>query len=238
MRFLRSYLSGALSDLKAGTLEKPHHLHLKRLLGWRPRDARNRVLLARHACARGLLGSQTLRVARATTARPRPRCSRGERGAGRRAGRSAKARPFLNFAPVAVEPAERLERTHRQSPPGTSFREKERGVHVPSASVRFAAAQNLLWEPPPGEPPTAPASGIPLGSPRVLQRGCCLGRVHLGAAAFRGAREPGGHLYAVPREDRRPPVSPAAAVALEAEPSRAAQRPRHEAQLHPATEGL
>ena len=189
------------------------------------------------------------------------------RGAGRRAGRSAKARPFLNFAPVAVEPAERLERTHRQSPPGTSFREKERGVHVPSASVRFAAAQNLLWEPPPGEPPTAPASGIPLGSPRVLQRGCCLGsapdfpgwraarlgprrpvawvtresapgRVHLGAAAFRGAREPGGHLYAVPREDRRPPVSPAAAVALEAEPSRAAQRPRHEAQLHPATEGL
>lgn len=193
--------------------------------------------------------------------------ARGEKGAGRGAGRSAKARPFLNFAPVAVEPAERRERTHRQSPPGTSFGEKERGVHVPRASVRFAAPQNLLWEPPPVEPPAAPASGIPLGSPRVLQRGRCLRsapdfpgwlaarlgprppvawvtresaprRVHLGAAAFRGAREPGGHLYAVPREERRPPVSPAAAVALEAEPSRAAQCPRHEAQLHPATEGL
>lgn len=98
MRFLRSYLSGALSDLKAGTLEKPHHLHLKRLLGWRPRDARNRVLLARHACARGLLGSQTLRVARATTARPRPRCSRGKRGRGegRGDGRGGRRRPGLS----------------------------------------------------------------------------------------------------------------------------------------------
>lgn len=159
----------------------------------------------------------------------------GKRGAGRGEGRSAKARPFLNFAPVAVEPAERRERARTRRLPGTSFAEKEHGAHVPRASVRFAASQNLVWEPPP-----APASGIPLPAPRVLQRGRCLRsapdftgqrqtsphsafpgwraarlgprrpvawvtrgsaprRVHLGADAFRAAREPGGHLYAVPR---------------------------------------
>ena len=65
------------------------------------------------------------------------------------------------------------------------------------------------------------------------------GRVHFGAAAFPGERKQGDHLCAVPRGEGRPPAAvPNAAVAAEAEPSRAAERPRHEAQLLPATEGL
>lgn len=191
----------------------------------------------------------------------------GKRGAGRGEGRSAKARPFLNFAPVAVEPAERRERARTRRLPGTSFAEKEHGAHVPRASVRFAASQNLVWEPPP-----APASGIPLPAPRVLQRGRCLrsapdftvqrlsglARRQIGAppagclgnAGIRPqARALGRRRLPGSAGAGRPPVRsapigdrparvPAAAVALEAEPSRAAERPRHEAQLHPATEGL
>lgn len=189
---------------------------------------------------------------------------RGGRGAGPR---SAKSRPFLNFAPVAVEPVERRERTHRRPPPGTSSGEKERGSHVPRALVRLAAPWNLLWEPPP-----ALASGIPLPPPRVLRHGRCLrsapvftaerlsglARRQIGAPPAGCLGNAGIRPQARALERRglpgsagagRPPVRsapgaappasvPAAAVALEAEPSRAAECPRHEAQLHPATEGL
>lgn len=185
---------------------------------------------------------------------PPPPSRRRGRGAGRGARRAAKARLFLNFEPVASEPGKRRERTRGRPPPVTSFGEKVQEpaprvpppvsppARAPSATTCLPRVLGLFRR-----LPLAPyfaanrLSGLargPIGASRPVAgvtRESVPRSAGFGAAALLGAGGLCDHFCALPREECRPPLSPP--LPSLRRPS-VPERPRHEAQLHPATEGL